>query len=189
LVWQLPLAMILQYLCVGLHGTACDQLFTSFLVAPIASGGLGLTADHYALLVAIMFFFSMVWQFKFYPTVGPPNGPLSHLSMCVIWSGSVCVALHETDLRSTYRFRIGLILYVPVSFLRPAGGTSRYSPPNLQRQVYLLFPELRGLIKVEGENGLVMLGMVVLSALRYLANACAYTAVVRHRPEFILSVQ
>lgn len=81
LVWQLPLAMILQYLCVGLHGTACDQLFTSFLVAPIASGGLGLTADHYALLVAIMFFFSMVWQFKFYPTVGPPNGPLSHLSM------------------------------------------------------------------------------------------------------------
>ncbi|GAA5981662.1 hypothetical protein JCM10908_004557 [Rhodotorula pacifica] len=134
LVWQLPLAMILQYLCVGLHGTACDQLFTSFLVAPIASGGLGLTADHYAMLVAIMFFFSMVWQFKFYPTVGPPNGPLSHLSM----------------------FRIGLILYVPV---------------------YLLFPELRGLIKVEGENGLVMLGMVVLSALRYLANACAYTAV------------
>lgn len=53
--------MILQYLCVGLHGTACDQLFTSFLVAPIASGGLGLTADHYAMLVAIMFFFSMVW--------------------------------------------------------------------------------------------------------------------------------
>lgn len=54
------------------------------------------------------------------------------------------------------RFRLGLILYVPV---------------------YLLFPELRGLIAVEGENGLVFLGMVVLSALRYLANACAYTAV------------
>lgn len=48
--------------------------------------------------------------------------------------------------------------------------------------MYLLFPELRGLIKVEGENGLVMLGMVVLSALRYLANACAYTAVVRVTP-------
>uniref|UniRef100_A0A0K3CNN8 Palmitoyltransferase DHHC domain-containing protein n=1 Tax=Rhodotorula toruloides TaxID=5286 RepID=A0A0K3CNN8_RHOTO len=134
LLWSLPLAMICQYLCVGLHGTACDQLFTSFLVTPLASGGLGLTADHYAMLVAIMFFFSMVWQFKFYPTVGPPTGPLSHLSM----------------------FRLGLILYVPV---------------------YLLFPELRGLIAVEGENGLVFLGMVVLSALRYLANACAYTAV------------
>jgi hypothetical protein len=61
LLWSLPLAMICQYLCVGLHGTACDQLFTSFLVTPLASGGLGLTADHYAMLVAIMFFFSMVW--------------------------------------------------------------------------------------------------------------------------------
>lgn len=45
--------------------------------------------------------------------------------------------------------------------------------------VYLLFPELRGLIIVEGEAKLVMLGMIVLSAIRYLANACAYTAVVR----------
>ncbi|BGP39895.1 hypothetical protein JCM10450v2_003869 [Rhodotorula kratochvilovae] len=134
LVWQLPLMMIAQYLCVGLHGTACDQIFTSFLVTPVASGGLGLSADHYAALVATMFFFSMVWQFKFYPTVGPPNGSLSHLSM----------------------FRLGLILYVPV---------------------YLLFPELRGLIIVEGEDRLVMLGMIVLSAIRYLANACAYTAV------------
>ncbi|GAA5821517.1 hypothetical protein JCM3770_001058 [Rhodotorula araucariae] len=134
LLWQLPLMMIAQYLCVGLHGTACDQIFTSFLVTPVASGGLGLSADHYAALVATMFFFSMVWQFKFYPAVGPPNGSLSHLSM----------------------FRLGLILYVPV---------------------YLLFPELRGLIIVEGEDRLVMLGMIVLSAIRYLANACAYTAV------------
>ncbi|GAA6002187.1 uncharacterized protein JCM10292_000798 [Rhodotorula paludigena] len=134
LVRQLPLMMIAQYLCVGLHGTACDQIFTSFLVTPVASGGLGLSADHYAGLVATMFFFSMVWQFKFYPSIGPPGGSLSHLSM----------------------FRLGLILYVPV---------------------YLLFPELRGLIIVEGEAKLVMLGMIVLSAIRYLANACAYTAV------------
>ncbi|KPV75489.1 uncharacterized protein RHOBADRAFT_53461 [Rhodotorula graminis WP1] len=133
-VWQLPLAMIAQYLCVGMHGTACDQMFTSFLVTPIASGGLGLSADHYAALVATMFFFSLIWQFRFYSAVGPPNGSLSHLSM----------------------FRLGLILYVPV---------------------YLLFPELRGLVGDGDKVGLVMLGMIVLSAIRYLANACAYTAV------------
>jgi len=53
-------------------------------------------------------------------------------------------------------FRLGLFLYVPV---------------------YFLVPELRGLIIVDGENTWVILGMVVLTAIRYLANACAYTAV------------
>lgn len=45
--------------------------------------------------------------------------------------------------------------------------------------MYLLFPELRGLVGDGDKVGLVMLGMIVLSAIRYLANACAYTAVVR----------
>ncbi|GAA5942487.1 hypothetical protein JCM10213_004789 [Rhodosporidiobolus nylandii] len=134
LIWQLPLAMIFQYFCVGLHGTACDQVFGTFVVTKVSSGGLGLTAQHYSVLVAIMFGFQLLWNFKFYPSIGPPNGPFSHLSM----------------------FRLGLLLYVPV---------------------YLLFPELRGLIIVEGEDLLVMTGMVVLSAIRYLANACAYTSV------------
>ncbi|GAA5910999.1 hypothetical protein JCM6882_006744 [Rhodosporidiobolus microsporus] len=134
LLWQLPLAMIFQYLIVGLHGTACDQVFNTFVVTGVASGGLGLSAQHFSILVAIMFFFQLVWNFRFYPAVGPPNGPLSHLSM----------------------FRLGLLLYIPA---------------------YLLFPELRGLIIVEGEDALVMTGMVVLSAIRYLANACAYTSV------------
>ncbi|GAA5842478.1 hypothetical protein JCM11251_007325 [Rhodosporidiobolus azoricus] len=134
LLWQLPLAMIFQYLLVGLHGTACDQVFNTFVVTGVASGGLGLSAQHFSILVAIMFFFQLVWNFRFYPAVGPPNGPLSHLSM----------------------FRLGLLLYIPA---------------------YLLFPELRGLIIVEGEDALVMTGMVVLSAIRYLANACAYTSV------------
>ena len=53
-------------------------------------------------------------------------------------------------------FRLGLFLYVPV---------------------YFLVPELRGLIIVDGENTWVILGMVVLTAIRYLANACSYTAV------------
>lgn len=60
------------------------------------------------------------------------------------------------DNRSLFRFRLGLFLYVPV---------------------YVLVPELRALIKVEGETKLVFLGMVVLTSIRYLANACAYTAV------------
>ncbi|GAA5977557.1 hypothetical protein JCM11641_006863 [Rhodosporidiobolus odoratus] len=134
LVWQLPLAVIAGYGLVGLHSTTCDQVFGSFLVTKVASGGLGLSAQHYSVLVALMFFFQLVWNFRFYPAVGPPNGPLSHLAM----------------------FRLGLLLYIPV---------------------YLLFPELRGLIIVEGEDFLVMSGMVVLSAIRYLANACAYTSV------------
>lgn len=53
----------------------------SFLVTPIPSGGLGLTAAHYALLVSVMFLCSMIWQFRFYPFIGPPNGTLSHLAM------------------------------------------------------------------------------------------------------------
>ncbi|GAA5836172.1 hypothetical protein JCM3766R1_001984 [Sporobolomyces carnicolor] len=131
---QLPKFLIFQYSLLALHGTTNDQLFTAFLVAPLASGGLGLEASHYAALIATMFFFSLVWQFRFYPAIGPPGGPLSHLSM----------------------FRLGLFLYVPV---------------------YVLVPELRALIKVEGETKLVFLGMVVLTSIRYLANACAYTAV------------
>ncbi|GAA5928681.1 uncharacterized protein JCM15063_003938 [Sporobolomyces koalae] len=131
---QLPKFLIFQYSLLALHGTTNDQLFTAFLVAPIASGGLGLEASHYAALIATMFFFSLVWQFRFYPSVGPPGGPFTHLAM----------------------FRLGLFLYVPV---------------------YVLVPELRALIKTEGETTLVMGGMVVLTSIRYLANACAYTAV------------
>ncbi|GAA5911466.1 uncharacterized protein JCM6883_005765 [Sporobolomyces salmoneus] len=131
---QLPKFLIFQYSLLALHGTTNDQIFTAFLVAPRASGGLGLEASHYAYLIGSMFFFSLVWQFRFYPSVGPPGGPLSHLSM----------------------FRLGLFLYVPV---------------------YILVPELRALILVEGETKLVMIGMTVLTSIRYLANACAYTAV------------
>lgn len=58
---QLPKFLILQYSLLALHGTTNDQIFTAFLVAPIASGGLGLEASHYAVLIATMFFFSLVW--------------------------------------------------------------------------------------------------------------------------------
>ncbi|KAM0787506.1 hypothetical protein ACM66B_003578 [Microbotryomycetes sp. NB124-2] len=130
---QLPLSLIAQYSLLALHGCTCDQVFMSFLVTPVPSGGLGLKAANYAALVAAMVFFNTCWQFKFYPFFGPPNGPLSHLAM----------------------FRLGLALYLPV---------------------YLLFPELRGLLR-ENSTGWVMFGMVLLSALRYLGNTCSYTAV------------
>ncbi|KAK4051245.1 hypothetical protein OIV83_003067 [Microbotryomycetes sp. JL201] len=130
---QLPLTMIAQYSLLALHGCTCDQVFMSFLVTPVPSGGLGLKAANYAALVAAMVFFNTCWQFKFYPFFGPPNGPLSHLAM----------------------FRLGLALYIPV---------------------YMLFPELRGLLR-EDSTGWVMFGMTLLSAIRYLANTCSYTAV------------
>lgn len=130
---DLPLAIIAQYATVALHGTTCDQVFMSFLVTPIKSGGLGLSAGHYAELIAAMCIAQIVFQFRFYPTVGPPRGQLTHLSM----------------------FRLGLCLYLPV---------------------YMLLPELRGLLR-ENHNGLVMFGMILLCSFRWLANVCAYTSV------------
>ncbi|KAH9815534.1 hypothetical protein DFH28DRAFT_1164595 [Melampsora americana] len=130
---QLPLAIIGQYAIIALHGTTCDQLFMSFLVTPVKSGGLGLSAGHYAELIAAMCIAQIVFQFRFYPTVGPPRGTLTHLSM----------------------LRLGMCLYIPV---------------------YLLLPELRALLR-ESHNGLVMFGMIMLSAFRWLANVCAYTSV------------
>lgn len=58
-------------------------LHRSFLVTPVPSGGLGLSPSNYAVLVACMFFFSMIWQFQFYPSVSSPRGSLSHLAMYV----------------------------------------------------------------------------------------------------------
>jgi len=130
---QLPLAIIAQYAILALHGTTCDQIFMSFLVTPIRSGGLGLSAGHYAELIAAMCIAQIMFQFRFYPTVGPPRGQLTHLSM----------------------FRLGLCLYIPV---------------------YMLLPELRGLLR-ENHNGLVMFGMILLCAFRWLGNVCAYTSV------------
>lgn len=83
LIRQLPLGMIAQYSLLALHGCTCDQVFMSFLVTPVGSGGLGLKAANYAFLVSCMFVFQGIWQFKFYPSVGPPGGSLSHLAMYV----------------------------------------------------------------------------------------------------------
>lgn len=114
---DLPLGIILQYFIVAFHSTACDQVrpylivfseryfgscsiqvFNTFLVTPVSSGGLGLTASHFAELVAALFFAQMLWQFKAYGNIGPPNGRFTHLSM----------------------LRLGMCIYIPIYLLFPA---------------------------------------------------------------------
>lgn len=81
LLWQLPLVFIAHYSLMSLHSSTFDQIFMAFLVTPVESGGLGLTAAHYAELIAAMAFCQIGFQFYFYPKVGPPQGKFSHLAM------------------------------------------------------------------------------------------------------------
>ncbi|KAG9124286.1 hypothetical protein FRC07_012128 [Ceratobasidium sp. 392] len=109
--FQLPLTMIFQYGLLALHSTTHDQVFMSYLVSESDRGGLQLTAGDFAQLIAMMCFAQIVFQFYFYPMMGPPLGRFSHLSM----------------------FRIGGVLmamsYLGVIFVRPlaksgANGTA-----------------------------------------------------------------
>ncbi|MCO5598854.1 hypothetical protein L7F22_052953 [Adiantum nelumboides] len=95
LLRQLPLSFIAHYALLSLHSSTFDQVFMAYLVTPFKSGGLGLTAAHYAELIAALAFFQIGSQFYFYPKVGPPQGKLSHLSM----------------------MRLGTSLYLPVYVL------------------------------------------------------------------------
>lgn len=81
-LWVLiPVVVIAHYATLSFHSSMFDQIFLSFLVTPEPSGGLGLNAGHYAALIASMALCQLLFQFRVYPNVGPPNGPLSHLSM------------------------------------------------------------------------------------------------------------
>ncbi|KAJ9474100.1 putative membrane protein [Pseudozyma hubeiensis] len=77
----LPTIIIAHYGLMAFHSSTFDQVFMAFLVTPEPSGGLGLTASHYAQLIAAMAFCQLIFQFVFYPRVGPPQGKLSHLAM------------------------------------------------------------------------------------------------------------
>ncbi|TRM63611.1 hypothetical protein BD626DRAFT_494826 [Schizophyllum amplum] len=88
---QLPILVIIQYGLLALHSTTHDQLFMSYLVTPYHSGGLNLTAAHFAQLIALMCLAQIVYQFILYPNIGPPRGRFSHLAM----------------------FRIGSFLFIP----------------------------------------------------------------------------
>ncbi|KAG9102144.1 hypothetical protein FS749_014922 [Ceratobasidium sp. UAMH 11750] len=69
------------YGLLALHSTTHDQVFMSYLVSERDRGGLQLTAGDFAQLIAVMCFAQIVFQFYFYPTMGPPLGRFSHLSM------------------------------------------------------------------------------------------------------------
>lgn len=97
-VWTLlPAVAIIHYGLLSFHSTTFDQVFMTFLVTPVDSGGLGLTAGHYAILISFMALCQMQFQFNVYPNLGPPNGKFSHLAV----------------------LRIGLALYLPCYALFP----------------------------------------------------------------------
>ncbi|TKY89559.1 hypothetical protein EX895_001344 [Sporisorium graminicola] len=77
----LPTAIIAHYGLMAFHSSTFDQVFMAFLVTPEPSGGLGLTASHFAQLISAMAFCQLIFQFVFYPRIGPPQGKLSHLAM------------------------------------------------------------------------------------------------------------
>lgn len=77
----LPMTIIAHYALMAFHSATVDQVFMAFLVTPYNSGGLGLTAAHYAELISAMAFCQIGFQFYFYPKIGPPQGKWSHLSM------------------------------------------------------------------------------------------------------------
>ncbi|KAJ3535728.1 hypothetical protein NM688_g6935 [Phlebia brevispora] len=87
----LPLTIIFQYGILALHSTTHDQVFYLYLVSKYPSGGLNLNAGHFSQLIALMCLAQIVYQFYFYPNIGPPRGRFSHLAM----------------------FRIGSLLYIP----------------------------------------------------------------------------
>ncbi|KAL1743538.1 hypothetical protein HDZ31DRAFT_40687 [Schizophyllum fasciatum] len=83
---QLPIMVIVQYGLLALHSTTHDQLFMSYLVTDYKSGGLNLTAGHFAQLIALMCLAQIAYQFVLYPNIGPPRGRFSHLAMFRIGS-------------------------------------------------------------------------------------------------------
>ncbi|KAI0087355.1 hypothetical protein BDY19DRAFT_247311 [Irpex rosettiformis] len=91
LMSQLPLMIIFQYGILALHNTTHDQVFYLYLVSKYPSGGLNLNAGHFSQLIALMCLAQIVYQFYFYPNIGPPRGRFSHLAM----------------------FRIGSLIYIP----------------------------------------------------------------------------
>ncbi|EIN08381.1 major facilitator MFS-1 [Punctularia strigosozonata HHB-11173 SS5] len=91
LMSMLPIMMIAQYGLLALHSTTHDQVFYSYLVSKYEAGGLNLNPGHFSQLIALMSLAQILFQFYFYPNIGPPRGRFSHLSM----------------------FRLGSLLFIP----------------------------------------------------------------------------
>lgn len=94
-IWSLlPLTIIAHYALLAFHSATFDQVFMAFLVTPYLSGGLGLTAAHFAELISAMAFCQIGFQFYVYPKL---NSRFSHLAI----------------------MRIGTLLYLPTYTLFP----------------------------------------------------------------------
>ncbi|WFC99285.1 hypothetical protein MYAM1_002029 [Malassezia yamatoensis] len=152
---MIPVVIIVHYGVLSFHAATFEQVFLAFLVTPEPSGGLGLTAGHYAILIASMAVCQLYFQFRLYPNLGPPNGSLSHLAM----------------------FQAGLMLYLPCYLLFPFLRT--FLLPNTDILVMfamIAFATLRWLANVVSFTSV----MVLLNAwtpphLVPLANGLAQT--------------
>lgn len=154
-LWLLPLVVIVHYGVLSFHSAMFDQVFMSFLVTPVPSGGLGLTAGHYALLIAAMTLCQVLFQFQVYPNLGPPNGRFSHLAV----------------------LQVGLLLYLPCYVLFPWLRTVLM--PNtdvLVMAVMILFATLRWLANILSFTSVtVLLNAWTPPHLVPLANGLAQT--------------
>ena len=154
-IWLLPLVVIGHYGVLSFHSSMFDQVFMAFLVTPEPSGGLGLTASHYAGLIAAMTFCQLLFQFQVYPNFGPPNGSLSHLAV-LQW---------------------GVLLYLPCYVLFPFLRT--FLLPNTDVAVMLgmiLFAAIRWLANILSFTAvMVLLNAWTPAHLVPLANGLAQT--------------
>jgi len=154
-LWLLPLVVIVHYGVLSFHSAMFDQVFMSFLVTPVPSGGLGLTAGHYALLIAAMTLCQVFFQFQLYPNLGPPNGRFSHLAV----------------------LQVGVLLYLPCYVLFPWLRTALM--PNtdvLVMAVMILFTALRWLANILSFTSItVLLNAWTPPHLVPLANGLAQT--------------
>ncbi|SPC63100.1 uncharacterized protein UHOD_05927 [Ustilago sp. UG-2017b] len=151
----LPAVIIAHYGLMAFHSSTFDQVFMAFLVTPPPSGGLGLTASHFAQLISAMAFCQLIFQFVFYPRVGPPTGPLSHLSM----------------------LRLGTAIYLPCYTLFPL--LRNFLHPNTDGFVMggmILFASMRWLANVCAFTAVsVLINAMTPPHLTPLANGLAQT--------------
>ncbi|WFD26075.1 hypothetical protein MNAN1_001050 [Malassezia nana] len=154
-LWLLPLVVIVHYGVLSFHSAMFDQVFMSFLVTPVPSGGLGLTAGHYALLIAAMTLCQLVFQFQVYPNLGPPNGRFSHLAV----------------------LQVGVLLYLPCYVLFPLLRTVLMPNTDILVMAFMiLFAALRWLANILSFTAIaVLLNAWTPPHLVPLANGLAQT--------------
>ena len=151
----LPVTIIAHYGLMAFHSSTFDQVFMAFLVTPEPSGGLGLTASHYAQLISAMACCQLVFQFVFYPKVGPPQGNLSHLAM----------------------LRLGTAIYLPCYTLFPLlRGLLHPDTDGFVMSGMILFASMRWLANVCAFTAVsVLINAMTPPHLTPLANGLAQT--------------